>query len=155
MSLILDGTAGVTGPATKVIVGTTTNDSATAGYVGEYVDSYVSSVTVALAATVTNVTSISLTAGDWDVSALIYSASGGANTYGTFGISQTSATFAGSSGKDYTFMSCFPAVNVVTGCIPCLRVSLASTTTIYFVANMGIAQITTGVNAHLSARRVR
>jgi hypothetical protein len=35
MSLILDGTAGVTGPATKVIVGTTTNDSATAGYVGE------------------------------------------------------------------------------------------------------------------------
>ena len=31
MSLILDGTAGVTGPATKVIVGTTTNDSATAG----------------------------------------------------------------------------------------------------------------------------
>ena len=28
MSLILDGTAGVTGPATKVIVGTTTNDRA-------------------------------------------------------------------------------------------------------------------------------
>ena len=70
MALILDGTAGVTGPATKVIVGTTTNDSATAGYVGEVitssvpVGSAVSLTTAVSAVSGKTITSISLTAGD-------------------------------------------------------------------------------------------
>jgi hypothetical protein len=73
MSLILDGTAGVTGPATKVIVGTTTNDSATAGYVGEYVEGVLAagSATALTTATPQTLVSISLTAGDWDVTGMV------------------------------------------------------------------------------------
>lgn len=54
---------------TGQILGTTTNDSAATGNVGEYVSATLgSSVAVALTTTATsNLTSLSLTAGDWDV----------------------------------------------------------------------------------------
>jgi hypothetical protein len=53
------------------IPGTTTNDSATAGNIGEFVSSSIvsgSAVTLTTA-TPANITSVSLTAGDWDCSA--------------------------------------------------------------------------------------
>jgi len=52
------------------IIGTTTNDSAAAGRLGEYISSNVTDASGAAVTTNTNfnVTSISLTAGDWDVS---------------------------------------------------------------------------------------
>ena len=56
------------------IHGTGTNDSAAAGYVGEYISSQVlnaSAVSLSTGAN-TNITSISLTPGDWDVSGNIY-----------------------------------------------------------------------------------
>jgi len=52
---------------TKGIVGTTTNNDASAGYVGEYQSIYNSTGVVAVASVAGNVTSISLPAGDWDV----------------------------------------------------------------------------------------
>jgi len=56
-------------PTTGGILGTTTNNNASAGYVGEFVSSEVligSAVSIS-ANTATDLTSISLTAGDWDV----------------------------------------------------------------------------------------
>jgi hypothetical protein len=50
------------------VKGTTTNDSASSGNVGEYISASVSSANFAATGTYGDVTSISLTAGDWDVS---------------------------------------------------------------------------------------
>lgn len=151
MSLILDGTAGVTGPATKVIVGTTTNDSAAAGYVGESITASVTAQTVT--STAGNLTSVSLTAGDWDISAVMSCATTGANVWVKFGISQTSATFTGSDAKDYVWVWCGTGV-VCSGGIPGLRVSLSSTTTLYLVVQT--SSVNNGnTSGYLSARRVR
>ena len=49
------------------LVGTTTNDSAAAGVVGQYISSYVSATSVPTTNTWGDLTSVSLTAGDWDV----------------------------------------------------------------------------------------
>ena len=56
-------------PTTKGIVGTTTNDDAAAGYVGEILSAAIASASaVSLTSnTIANITSISLTAGDWDI----------------------------------------------------------------------------------------
>jgi hypothetical protein len=53
------------------IAGTNTNDSAAAGYVGEYVSSAVTATNYGATGVWGDLTSISLTAGDWDVTALL------------------------------------------------------------------------------------
>jgi hypothetical protein len=161
MSLILDGTAGVTGPATKVIVGTTTNDSATAGYVGEYIESVIATVPVnAVTGQYKDVASISLTAGDWDVTALadFLHAGGSSVTYWLLGISITS----GNSGTGLVDGSNFTATitaatitNNVCQAIPSYRISLSSTTTVYMKVFLNYTIATPNVSARLSARRVR
>src|SRR4029077_4886616 len=56
-------------PQGDQLLGTATNDNATAGNVGEYIESVIpAGAAIAItSATNTNLTSISLTAGDWDV----------------------------------------------------------------------------------------
>jgi hypothetical protein len=160
MSLILDGTAGVTGPATKVIVGTTTNDSATAGYVGEYVESVVGPVNYpASGGAFGNMTSISLTAGDWDVSFFAYMSSGGATvTTQNIMISK----YSGSDVTDRVYGSNWTQVpNPTTatgdgfGTIPSYRVSLSSTTTVYGKIGASYSVATPYTYCRLSARRMR
>ena len=56
-------------PTTTGINGTTTNDSAQTGKVGEYISATASAVNAPASATWGDLASISLTAGDWDVSA--------------------------------------------------------------------------------------
>jgi len=163
MSLILDGTAGVTGPATKVIVGTTTNDSAVAGYVGEYVESrLVQGSAVSLATgTAKTITSISLTAGDWDVFGMAC-LDGGATTNVTVfsgGISQTNNTLSGS--LDY-FTENYGAAGLVPfgtqdirTVVPTLRISLAGSATIYLVVSSSFTVSTNSGYGQIAARRVR
>ena len=136
----------------KGVAGTTTNDNADAGVVGEYVEATFSLVTVTTAPA--NMASISLTAGDWDVSYRI--STGGASATCTsfyFSINTTSATL-GTQGVNFLV----GAVDVVNGgacgAIPVKRISIASTTTVYGIAATiaGTMGNTTGV---LSARRVR
>ena len=166
MSLILDGTAGVTGPATKVIVGTTTNDDAAAGYVGEV---QTSSVAVGSAVSLTNatgaftgktITSISLTAGDWDV-------------FGSVGINMAPTTnFTASAGGintvadtlnsayeeetrfSYGAAGLVPA-NVISFTFPTTRVSIASTTTYYLIGYASFSISTATAFGRITARRVR
>jgi len=163
MSLILDGTAGVTGPATKVIVGTTTNDSATAGYVGEYVESRVvqGSAVSLVTSTAKTITSISLTAGDWDVASL-FAIDGNGSTNVTFfgaGPSSTNNTLSGS--LDYSTL-CFGTAGLlpfttqdVRVTSPLTRFSLASTTTIYLVGIAAFTVSTCSGYGAITARRVR
>ena len=138
---------------TAGIVGTTTNNSAQAGSFGEYVDSSVTAATVNTSKT--NVTTISLTAGDWDVSAVVETTNGGVNAYIGCSISQTSAAFGPAEGKDYVWGALNVSAGIGFSSIPRLRVSLSATTTIYLVSQVPTADITGGVAGYISARRMR
>ena len=138
---------------TAGIVGTTTNNSAQAGSFGEYVDSSVTAATVNTSKT--NVTTISLTAGDWDVSAVVETTNGGLNAYIGCSISQTSAAFGPAEGKDYVWGGLNVSAGIGFSSIPRLRVSLSATTTIYLVSQVPTADITGGVAGYISARRMR
>jgi hypothetical protein len=132
--------------------GTTTNDNADAGVVGEYIEATFNSVTVTTAPG--NMTSISLTAGDWDVSFRLSSGGAGATcTSFQFGINTVSATL-GTQGTDYLQNAADVVNGGAGGSFPVKRISIASTTTVYGVASTaaGTMTFTTGV---LYARRVR
>jgi hypothetical protein len=143
--------------ATGGIVGTTTNDNAGAGKVGEYVSStvaYVSRVTITTD-TSANLTSISLSAGDWDVTGVVQYeiTGGGSTTYRIASISQTSAT---DSANAWELAQCsITSSSYESVVVPVVRVSLSSTTTIYCVAKATFASGTCKVYGGLRARRVR
>ena len=142
------------------VLGTATNDNAAAGYVGEYTSAAVAagSAVALTTATTANVTSISLTAGDWDVSGIVqYTPTGTTSvTQLTQGSSSTTATL----GAQGTFSKFVTAANVLGAVdpawnLPVTRLSLASTTTIYLVANATFTVSTLTAYGIISARRVR
>ena len=142
------------------VLGTVTNDNANAGYVGEYVSAAVAAgAAVALTTNVTaNVTSISLTAGDWDVTGLVQYTPGATTsvTQLTQGSSSTSATV----GAQGTFSKFVTAANVLTAVdpawnLPVTRFSLATTTTVYLVAAATFTVSTLAAYGVIRARRVR
>jgi hypothetical protein len=144
-------TGSLTTSQTAGIVGTTTNNNASAGAVGEYIESLSGFFTNST--TVTNATSISLTAGDWDV--FVALSSGGASatcTGASIGISTTSATL-GTQAQDFINFAA-DGVNGNCGGSFSKRISVASTTTIY-----APTRITAGTCTYtivlLSARRRR
>jgi hypothetical protein len=153
----LTRTAGVS------LSGTNTNDSAAAGYVGEYIES---SIALASAVSLTsgaasNVTSISLTAGDWDVSAdVTYSPAATTNfTLAWHSISNISATQDSTTGGAYNIYR-FPAGNVPvagfnTAGVGPVRKLLSGTTTIYLVAQATFTVSTMAAFGIIRARRVR
>jgi hypothetical protein len=159
------GTLSATGlisPAQTVgIVGTTTNNSVQAGSVGEYIESDIapaSGVSLTSANPIT-LTSISLTAGDWDVSGDCQFVSPGPTTirYTQVSISTTNNTLQNiyKQGMALAFgASILPDTDIATP-TPTVRISLASTTTIYLVANASFAVSTLTAAGLLRARRVR
>lgn len=142
--------------------GTKTNDNATAGLVGEYIESNVllASAISLTAATPANVTSISLTAGDWDVSAIVRIHANNASTSFTqavASISSTSATLDTTNQANITSAAVVPGngINYCALGVPAARISLASTTTIYLVARATFTVSTAQAYGLISARRVR
>lgn len=141
------------------LVGTTTNDNAAAGNVGEEITSnIILGSAVSLSSTVSaNLTSISLTAGDWEVEILpIFT---GTTTAAQLlsGIGTTTGTISLSGGN---FASVYPNQGTafsafLPGCPLKKRVSLSATTTVF-----GVVQSTFGVGTNtayglLRARRIR
>lgn len=145
------------------VQGTNTNDSASAGDKGEYISSDVPSGSFALLTTgvAANVTSISLTAGDWDVTFVAnYQPAPGTTISATqTSISLTSATSDATLGRTTTIPYFGAAVatyaSFFTNVVPARRISLNSTTTVYGVALAVFAVSNLGVYGNLSARRVR
>lgn len=138
--------------------GTTTNDTSTAGNIGEYISStvLVGSAVALTTATTINVTSISLTAGDWDVSGVVYTNNSGSLSSIEAAINTTSATLPTRPGAGMTSLMNLSAgiasnlgVPITTG-----RISLASTTTVFLVTN---ATFTGSCSAYgfIGARRAR
>jgi len=150
----------VIGTSGKGIAGTATNDNAGVGVVGEYVNStlaVVSAVALTSGAGI-NITSISLTAGDWDVWARlgVYNTTAATWSYLYGVISLTSASF---SGAEY-FVDKPDGVSVASAnfqaVVPQQRISLASTTTVYLVCSPSFVGGTGVVGfGSISARRVR
>jgi hypothetical protein len=152
----------ITPSQTAGIVGTTTNNDANAGSVGEFISSTILQANrVGLTSgTPVNVTSISLTAGDWDVTALLGLSenSSTAWTYYAGSISTVSATLSTLQTNNILGSINSSTLAVVNAFIqaPVVRVSLASTTTYYLVAQGGFTggsgQAAFGT---IRARRVR
>jgi len=146
----------------KGILGTTTNNNADTGVVGEYVASNVGNTAVTLATGVTaDLTSISLTAGDWDVQGNVaFDTAATANlTYWYAGVSTVSATFQGGYYQLTNMAS--PTGGVVFGAnafslpSPVARISLSATTTVYLITNVGFTVAAVKAGGMIKARRVR
>lgn len=138
------------------IIGTTTNNNAAAGSVGELISSQVLAASgVSLTNNISaNVTSISLTAGDWDVYGNVYCVFStlGLNVVGW--ISATSATLPDTSRVVQIGIS--PAGLVNNGLtVPYVRVSVASTTTYYLSGYATFATGTATLSGGIFARRAR
>lgn len=121
------GTGGVN------LLGTSTNNNAAAGYVGEFISSVISSgAPVSFSSGISkDLTSISLTAGDWDVWGNVIITTGGALTTFQCWTSTTSAT------PPDTSLKVFTSAGALTACglsAPYARYNLSATTTIYISA---------------------
>lgn len=140
--------------------GTTTNDNAAAGMVGEIVSATVlAGAAVALInGTVINVTSISLTAGDWDVNAVGVTSAAATTVVGAFGIgiSTTSATFPPLPSTGYSQTQggsvTQPFYHLNTGVV---RISIAATTTVFLIGYSNFSTSTNTMYGQIRARRVR
>lgn len=141
------------------IRGVTNGSSACAGCIGEYLESYVLAVNVS-SSVYTDVTTIPLTPGDWDVSVLYVFLSNGANwTLTQYGISTGTAgntwsdSSVGSNRQDQTLSSSF---GEYSGTVSNWNVSTTTSVTtraklVFIYSSGGPVQ----VYAKLSARRVR
>ena len=149
--------------STSGIIGTTTNDNAAAGSVGEVISSAVTYNTVNLTtATAANITSISLTAGDWDVWGAVnfFGAGGTIPTSFQAGCSRTSATMPSILTLDITQMATFTGATFAAGqsCIQTVAPSimkLSGTTTVYLVGLSNFSVDTMTAGGAIIARRVR
>lgn len=140
-------------PTTKGIVGTTTNDSAAAGNVGEYKSSLASGTFSAPGAT--NVASISLTAGDWDVTVVGYLNAVSGTTYTTAYLAVGFTGETQTTGNNFIWMGVPTTTTQAAACIANYRESLASTTTINCILNVAYTGSNPGYAGRISARRIR
>jgi len=142
---------------TPNIVGTSTNNNAAAGSVGEYVSSNIAAASAIsiLNNIEKNLTSISLSAGDWQVGGNVkVLCSTQTLTRTAIGINSTSATLPdGSYYNEYDGNS----TTMLTGgdLAPERRFSLSGTTTIYIVAFASFSSGTGTMCGNLWARRIR
>lgn len=148
------------------IGGTTTNNNADPGKVGEYIASSLGSgYSVALTNNVAaTVTSIFLTAGDWDVSASCdFTVTAGTVTALYGGITNIPGTLIGQPGNAVVSAdptAYFPPLIVTTSaqyglCTKSVRVTLSAATSIYLVANALFSAGTVSAYGTISARRMR
>ncbi|AOJ69325.1 hypothetical protein WS83_20455 [Burkholderia sp. MSMB2042] len=146
----------ITPSTTAGIKGTAAADNANAGSVGEFVNSTFSSVNMTTSGTAQNLTSISLTAGDWDVTgaATYTSGSGATSTIWIAGVNTTSATLP-SLGNYFQSGGSITATGAATAIPPVTRINVSSTTTVYLVGEAVFSGGSVSAAGFLRARRVR
>lgn len=142
--------------------GTTTNDNAPAGGIGEVVTASVASGSAVslTSTTAANVTSVSLTAGDWTVCGNVLFTLGGTttSTVSQAAFSSTSATLPTAPAGGWSEWKNGGATwtgNIPSRDVTCHRASVASTTTYYLVVNNTFATSTTVAYGTIYARRER
>lgn len=163
-STIAMGTGAITGsgnitfsPTTAGIVGTTTNDAAATGNVGQYISSVAGGTAFGATDVYTDLTSISLTAGDWDV-LFLWSGldmKGVTTTLVAIGIGTISLNNAPNLQNTNPYLVSTGLVITRLSGVSAARASLASTTTIYAKIYATYSGVTPTCQGTLSARRVR
>lgn len=152
-------TGSITPSQTGGIVGTNTNNDANAGSVGEYpTPTDLNSVSMTSGASVVNVASIPLAAGDWDVSGVVSFNPAGSTvvSYVVGGISSTSATLPpGGTGAAFQIPGSATAGIAIINSTGDVRVKLASAGTVYLVANGIFSTSTMTASGFIRARRPR
>lgn len=147
----------------RSFTGTATNDSAAAGKVGEYVTAALASASaVSLTTNVAaNVTSISLTAGDWEVYAQIDFLPAATTTVTALlaGITDTTAVIPASAADSRGLVihrcASFTPVSPIAYPVNTCRISINSTTSIFLNAQATFATSTMKAFGYISARRMR
>ena len=150
---------GITSPVGPlVLTGVTDGSNASAGSVGEYVSSTVANGTVSFSnGTPLNVTSISLTAGDWDVWGRLTFGSGSIpSTLNSLssGVSSVTSSFNEQQARFYTTAAQLNGYNT-EGIPPMTRYNLTTTTTIYLVGNVYFSGGNVNGGGFIGARRRR
>lgn len=143
---------------TNGIVGTTTNNSANAGSVGEYIASVATATNFPTSTQWGDLTSIALSVGDWDVSVLLDAAINGATMTGGVGagLSTTSGNTTPSTlGSSYANTAPPTSTANTSVAIPGFRVSLAAPATYYLKYAATYSAGTPQATGRISARRVR
>lgn len=142
--------------------GVTDGSNASSGYIGEIISSTIASPGTTLSgSTALNLTTISLTAGDWDVYGSVYYTGSGTTSTLNWIMGHITTT-SGSIGAGNSAMLIQTLMNngiwtqTDTGgvCGP-YRFSLTSTTTIYLVSRAGYSGGTVQTYGQIRARRVR
>ncbi len=140
------------------IIGSDGTANAAAGNIGEVIQSVVSpgSAVTLSTGTTANLTSISLTAGDWQISLLHCWNGTVTGTVFDAGISPTSATIVAAFG-DGTLETSTPPTSVADNCVslPAYKIRLTSTTTYYAVARGTFSVGTLKAYGRITAYRTR
>lgn len=155
----LSATGTITPSQTNGIVGTTTNNSANAGSVGEEIESTIASGSpVTLTTTiVSTVTTIALTAGDWDVSGEVWLNVGtGGATLMQAAISSTSGVpNNATSGSRHLLQAAITASTIQILPLRPARVSLSGLGTYFLLASMTFPSGSCSAYGNIWARRAR
>ena len=159
LTTVSSAATGVTTNGTAAVgqlPGTTTNDDAASGKVGEYIHAEVlSGSAISLTnATAANLTSITLTAGDWDFwgsTEITFSVSG---TLAIGGINTVSTTLPDPSLR-FMENTTTSVLSQEVGAIPTQRISLSAPATLYLVVRGDFAAGTGTAAGFVSARRAR
>ena len=173
MSTIVDGTTGVSlvqdgvvvnadivSVASSKITGTTTNDNAAAGVIGEYLSAQrlLANANPVTTGTGNDATSLTLTPGDWDVSGMsgINFGTGANVTVLRTSLSLTSATINLDNGIGQKFGAAgIVPQDPLSYTVPMLRVSVAVNTSVFLVARVDFTGGTAAIYGNIQARRVR
>lgn len=152
-------TSSVTISTPTAIMGVITNSAAGAGYVGQYIESLITNVSVPAATTWGDITSIALTPGDWDVSGILAINPNGATFSDLIyiGISATSGNDSTGLTPGQNEAAITPGTIIgTTLAVPVVHVLIASNATYYLKFNSNFSVATPkAFAAKLSARRMR
>lgn len=139
--------------------GTTTNDNAAAGYVGEVMGSNVTAAVTLTTATTANIGSITLTPGDWNVQGEVWFSIGTGGATGLHaGITAASATLPATTAFNTSRATVNAAFQASVSDVLSLRpawLSLAVSTPIYLVALAAFPSGTITATGNIWARRAR
>jgi hypothetical protein len=125
----------------------------TSGQIGEFISSSISSYNYTVTTTPVQVLSITLSAGNWTISAMgVFINTGGSQTAQYMCISTTSASFSGvTAGDNYALGSC--TTTSLTMSIPNYHVALTSSTTLYLNCQVNFSSGVEEIYARISAIR--
>ena len=140
------------------LVGVTTNSNAAAGNVGEKLSSVtLTGAAVSLTTTATaNIDSVSLTAGDWELSGQVaFNLSGATATDMKWGYSTTSATLGADTTYNELPASYAGVTSTLKNNIPQGRISVSGTTKVYLIAQATFTVGTVAGFGTIRARRMR